>query len=126
MQADDKLISIIDDAILEYGFTDYAQLKPETKSKLTACMLADFDAELVFTNEDQRLMTSWVRYLTTETTKNGVDLANALRDAAIEHFAPKLASLFAERLSTHEFDRYREHGFRPIVYHDNGEIRWVR
>jgi len=126
-----KLITLIDNLILDDGYRSYDKLPDDTQAMLTAEMAVSaedsgFFEVLTESKKSENNVYALIVFLRKNDTDNALMLANQLRENAIDYFHDTLSEMFDDRYGVLQSERNYEDGLHPIVDHVNGETRWVR
>ena len=123
-------ILLIDKLILDDGYTTYAKVDDLSKETLTVMAISALKGDAYNAIIDVPDFEGTLSDLTTYIMNGGIDeavnLAETLKNNAIQHFDEHFDELFQERFDELECERKREAGLKPVIDHVNGEVRWSR
>lgn len=126
-----ELVRLIDNLILDDGYTSYAAIPEIEKNALVVKAMQatdEMDLFCVITDCDRAdsNISTFMCYIKSGGITAAYDLAETMRGNALDYFKESLTALFNERVELLECERKYEAGLRPVTDRINGEVRWVR
>ena len=123
------IIKLID-ALIEDGYTSYRDLRDIDKYEISAqCIqaLGDEAYSCIIESPDfNSTLSHFKKYLLSVNNDDAIDLAEMLRENAINYFSEAMDSIFISRCTEIRTIEKIETGFFRSVDHINGEIEWRR
>ncbi len=118
------------DLLIENGNTSFLNLDDTDKDTLITLKIKSRKNNayecITDANDTQEIVNAMGKFIFLRSTDSAIELAESMRDNAIQFYTSDLTELFNERLQIIESDTHYENGLKPIQDQSNGEITWKR